>query len=202
VRSAFLIVVGLVIGVMATVGGALAVLLRGGISAKVEPTRAEAVVARKLQRLGIPDRDRQLANPLPDSKEALRAGRSHFADHCAMCHANDGSGQTEMGRNLYPRAPDLRLRDTQELTDGELYSIIEKGVRLSGMPGWGGATEESRRASWQLVHFIRHLPRLMPEEKLEMERLNPKSAEEWREMEEDEAFLKGKEAPLHERRHQ
>src|SRR5204862_3671862 len=114
-------------------------------------------------------------------------------DHCAICHANDGSGKTEMGRNLYPRAPDMRLAATQELTDGELFYIIGNGVRLTGMPGWGDGSEESSRANWHLVAFIRELPRLTPAEKLEMERLNPRSPREWREMQEDEKFLEGSE---------
>jgi hypothetical protein len=86
----------------------------------------------------------------------------------------------------------LRQAETQQLTDGELFYIIENGVRLTGMPGWGDGSEESKRASWHLVTFIRHLPNLTPEEKLEMERLNPKSAEDWRELQEDEEFLQGK----------
>ena len=179
--------------VLGAVGAGMALLLRGGISAKVEPTHAEAVIARKLRSLGIPGKYRQLSNPLSISKEVIEAGRGHFADHCAVCHANDGSGQTQMGRNLYPRAPDLRLAQTQQLGDGELFYIIENGVRLTGMPGWGDGTEEGRRASWHLVHFIRHLSRLTPREKLEMEQINPKSPEEWREMQEDQEFLKGKE---------
>ena len=64
-------------------------------------------------------------------------GRAHFADHCASCHGNDGRGNTEMGRNLYPKAPDMRQSGTQHLSDGELYWIIENGVRLTGMPAWG-----------------------------------------------------------------
>ena len=96
-----------------------------------------------------------------------------------------------MGRNLYPRVPDLRLPPTQQLTDGELFYIIENGIRLTGMPGWGDGSEESGRASWHLVAFIRHLPHLTPAEKLEMDRLRPRSPDEWREMQEDEAFLKG-----------
>src|SRR5207245_11731132 len=150
-------------------------------------------VARRLRRLAIPASSRGLRNRVSPSKETLAAGRAHFADHCAICHANDGSGQTEMGRNLYPRAPDLRLAQTQELSDGELFYIIENGIRLTGMPGWGDGSEKSKRASWHLVAFIRHLPQITSGEKLEMERLNPKSPEEWREMEEDEKFLKGNE---------
>jgi hypothetical protein len=186
-----MVLAGLLVVGLGAIAAATALLFRGGISAKVQPTSVESVLASRLRRLGIPDSFRQLHNPLPSSKQALVAGRVHFADHCAICHANDGSGQTEMGRNLYPRAPDLRLSRTQQLTDGELFYIIENGVRLTGMPGWGDGSEESKRASWHLVMFIRHLPQLAPGEKLEMERLNPKTADEWREMQEDEEFLEG-----------
>jgi hypothetical protein len=181
--------------------GLFALLLRGGISARVEPTHLETLVARRLKTLGIPDRAQHLRNPFPVSMEVLEAGRAHFADHCAICHGNDGSGDTEMGRNLYPRAPDLRLSETQQLTDGELFYIIENGVRLTGMPGWGDGSEESNRASWHLVHFIRHLPKLTREEQMRMERLNPKGPEEWRELQEDEDFLRGAEPTSHESPH-
>jgi mono/diheme cytochrome c family protein len=179
----------LVVLMLGLIVGGLALLMRGGISARVEPTAIEAAVAGKLQRMGIPGSFAKLRNPVTSSKQVLTAGRAHFADHCAICHGNDGSGQTEIGRNLYPRTPDLRLSETQQLTDGEIFYIIENGVRLTGMPAWGDGSEESKRATWHLVTFIRHLPQLTPEEKLEMERLNPKSPDEWREMQEDEKFL-------------
>ena len=116
-----------------------------------------------------------------DSAELQQEARRHFADHCSVCHANDGSGHTPYGEGLYPRPPDLRLPQTQDLTDGELFWIIENGVRFTGMPafsesanqqgagGHGGALD-----TWKLVHFIRHLPRLTAGERMEMERYNPK----------------------------
>lgn len=175
--------------VLAVLGGS--VVLRGGISARAEPTTIEARVARTLRSWAIPDEAREAPNPVPPSPRVLRAGLAHFADHCATCHANDGSGQTELGRSLYPRAPDMRKPATQGLTDGELFYIIENGVRLTGMPAWGRAG--SAEGSWHLVHFIRHLPQLTAEEKAEMEALNPRSPEEWRAREEEEAFLRGAE---------
>ncbi len=178
---------GLLIVVLAVLAGS--VVLRGGISARAEPTSIEARVARALRSWAIPDEAREAPNPIPPSPRVLRAGLAHFADHCATCHANDGSGQTEIGRSLYPRAPDMRKPPTQELTDGELFYIIENGVRLTGMPAWGRAG--SAEGSWHLVHFIRHLPELTAEEKAEMEALNPRSPEEWRAREEEEAFLRG-----------
>jgi mono/diheme cytochrome c family protein len=105
----------------------------------------------------------------------LAEARAHWADHCAVCHGNDGKGKTAIGEHLYPHAPDMTLRGTQALADGELFSIIENGIRLTGMPGWGAGTAESGYESWSLVHLIRHLPELTPEEIATMEALNPKT---------------------------
>jgi Cytochrome C oxidase, cbb3-type, subunit III len=130
-------------------------------------------------------------NPLPLTPDVLTEARAHFSDHCAVCHGNDGKGKTEMGQHLYPRAPDMTLRETQSQSDGELFATIENGVRLTGMPGWGEGTAQSARGSWALVHLIRHLPNITTEELAEMEKLNPKSPEEWKEMQNEENFLEG-----------
>ena len=58
------------------------------------------------------------------------------------------------------------------------------------MPAWGGSDHDGED-SWKLVHFIRHLPGLTFEERKEMEKLNPKGPDEWKEEEEEEKFLKG-----------
>jgi mono/diheme cytochrome c family protein len=131
---------------------------------------------------------------VPESVEGLAEARAHFADHCASCHANNGSGLTPMGQNLYPKAPDMRLADTQGLSDGEIFYVIQNGVRFTGMPAWGSGTPEDEKDSWNLVRFIRHLPSQTPEEIEEMKQLNPKTREELREEEEIRKFLEGGEA--------
>jgi len=172
--------------------GGVAWVRSSGLSARPEPSSLEVRLARMARAVAVDFAAKRAPNPVPASPEALVEGRAHYADHCALCHANDGSGDTALGRRLYPRAPDMRRSATQDLTDGELFHVIENGVRLTGMPGWGG--EVPTEASWKLVHFIRHLPRITPEEILDMERLNPKSPREWREMQEDEQFLGGEPA--------
>jgi len=168
-----------------------------GISAKTPPGRLETAIAPKLRVMAIPRAARDAANPVPASAEVVKAGMEHFADHCAICHANDGSGDTEMGHNLYPRVPDMRLAATQNLSDGELFYIIENGVKLTGMPAWGGDKEHADTASWHLVHFIRHLPKLTEAEIKEMKRLNPKGIEERDQMDPDEFLKGGAVAPAH-----
>jgi hypothetical protein len=87
----------------------------------------------------------------------------------------------------------MRLAATQQMTDGELFYIIQNGIRMSGMPAWGGSDHDAQD-SWKLVHFIRHLRQLTVQERMEMERLNPKSPDEWREEQEEEKFLRGEES--------
>ena len=178
---------------LAVVGGviALAYFVGGGVSALSQPGTVETFIARSVRDMAIawhaPDRQ----NPVPNSDHAVAEGRAHFADHCASCHDNDGSGDTEMGRGLHPRAPDMRLAATQDLSDHQLFYMIENGIRLTGMPGWSTGTPEGEEASWRLVHFIRRLPKLTPEEIEEMEALNPKPPAEVRQQLEEEQFLKG-----------
>lgn len=182
----------LAVGVLVLLGGLLLwSLLRQGFSAHDEPSRLEAWAARKARHWSTPADLRGEENPLPLTPRVLAEARAHWADHCASCHGNDGKGQTELGKHFYPRAPDMTLPATQSLSDGELFSIIENGVRLTAMPGWGDGTAESGYGSWGLVHFVRHLPRLTPEEIAEMEALNPKTPEEWEEMQAEKTFLSG-----------
>lgn len=190
-------VAGLVLAATAALGAGALLVRSSGLSARPEPSPAEARMARMARAFAVGSATRSVRNPVPESTEALAEGRAHFADHCALCHANDGSGDTALGRRLYPRAPDMRLPATQELSDGELFHVIENGIRLTGMPGWGG--EVPPEASWKLVLFIRHLPRITPDEVLDMERMNPKSPAEWKELQGDEEYLGGEpsQAPPH-----
>jgi mono/diheme cytochrome c family protein len=187
------------------------VVIRHGVSARDQPTQGEIFVARRLRHLAIPLSARQMSSPEAMTPATVKAGLEHFADHCAICHANDGSGDTEIGRNLYPKAPDMRREDTQALSDGELFYIIENGIRFTGMPGWGtsgdtvkpGAEaghdtseaghdhEGAGHDTWALVHFIRHLPKLTEAEQQQMKALNPKSPEEWEQEQQIQQFLKG-----------
>ena len=166
------------------------VTIRRGFSARDNPPALEAYVAKTARNLSIPASERHAKNPVAPTAEVLSEARAHFADHCATCHGNDGSGKTQIGQNLYPKAPAMRLLETQNLTDGEVYYVIHNGIRLTGMPAWG--TEEKDEESWKLVLFIRHLPRLTPAEEREMEALNPKGPAEKEEEQEEEQFLNGK----------
>ena len=184
-RGTFLI--ALVAAILGLIASFAAQMLHDGMSARAMPNKLEEYLARHVWRLSIPASARAMPNPVPPSAKSLRDARLHFADHCAVCHANDGSGDAIFGRGLYPKPPDLRLSLTQNRSDGEIFWIIENGVRFTGMPAF--SSHGMQEDSWKLVHFIRHLPQLTAEERMEMSRCNPKGLEDREEEQKEDEFL-------------
>jgi mono/diheme cytochrome c family protein len=147
-----------------------------GLRGQPQPGALETRVARALRALAVPADIK--ARRLPEEAQtydAFWAGMEHYARYCAVCHANDGSGrETPLGSGLFPKPPDLGAAATQQLTDGELFYIIDNGVRFTGMPafGTGESTPAGDRQLWQLVQFVRRLPRITPDELATMEGMN------------------------------
>jgi mono/diheme cytochrome c family protein len=191
------IVIGLlllVIGAVAVGAYSMHIMMERGFSTRTEPSQIEKVLTATIREQAIPSRYETMKNPVSATPEVIHAGMAHWADHCATCHANNGSGDTMNGKLMYPRPPDMRQKDTQEMSDGELYYTIKNGVRLSGMPAFGEPGDDDVD-SWKLVVFIRHLPSLTQSEELEMAKLNPKSPEEREEELQEEEFLRGGSSP-------
>jgi len=187
-----LVIIIVAVALLGLVVAVAASFLHDGLSSRATPTKFENTLARNARHLAIPSNARLAQNPVLDSPEDLRDARLHFADHCAICHANDGSGQSMIGGGLYPKPPDLRLPETQNLTDGELFWIVENGVRFTGMPAFSNGGEHGgMQGSWKLVHFIRHLPHLSVAERIEMERYNPKGPDDRAEEQQENDFLNG-----------
>jgi mono/diheme cytochrome c family protein len=59
--------------------------------------------------MAMPSEAKNQKNAYTATPELMTEARRHFADHCATCHGNDGSGNMSIGRNLYPKAPVMRL---------------------------------------------------------------------------------------------
>lgn len=166
----FLVILAIIVGV-----GLLAYVRMTGLRSQATPGVLETRVARTVRSMAVPSSEKARRNPLASSREAASEGLQHFARYCALCHANNGSGQrSPLGGGLFPKPPDLRSEFTQQLTDGELFYIIENGVRFTGMPafGTGTRTEAGDRQTWELVTFIRKLPSITPDEIGWMESLN------------------------------
>lgn len=147
-----------------------------GLRGQPAPSSVEITIARTVRGFAIPADLKARRIPAGASGESLWLGMEHYARYCALCHANNGSGErTPLGGGLYPKPPDLRAEATQQLTDGELFYIIDNGVRFTGMPafGTGESTPAGDKQLWELVQFVRHMPELTPDEVSEMEGMNP-----------------------------
>lgn len=145
-------------------------------SAKEQPSWLEKTFAQHARNISTPGDAKALRNPRTVTDETMTEAREHWTEHCSVCHGVDGRGDTVIGRGMYPPAPNMNESQTQQKSDGELFYIISNGVRLTGMPGWGGG--DSPEEIWDLVAFIRHLPQLTPEELKHMRELAGQAEEE------------------------
>lgn len=156
--------------------GAVAYVKSTGLRGQPTPGPIETRVSRAVRSLAVPADIKARTLPADVSATSLWLGMEHYAKYCALCHANNGSGErTPLGSGLFPKPPDLRTNLTQDLTDGELFYIIDNGVRFTGMPafGTGESTPAGDKQLWELVQFVRRLPKLTADEIAEMEGMNP-----------------------------
>lgn len=152
-------VVFALLAVIAVATGATGVLYRfvvpGLSSARREPPALEVDVATWLLHQSVGEQDKMRVNPASIDPADVIAGRETFKQKCEGCHAYDGSGRTEIGSGEYPRPPDLRALNITSMLDGEIFYHIRNGIRNTGMPAWQMPDQQL----WQLVAYLRHLPR-------------------------------------------
>lgn len=128
------------------------VLVKSGfLNARNKPSALEYSIANYALRLSIPAEAKNARNPIQMNPAALKDANKYFSENCSVCHANDGSGRTDTAKGLSPEVPDLHAAHVQNLTDGEMFYIINNGVRFTGMPGWDLPKEQI----WKLVLLIR-----------------------------------------------
>jgi len=131
-------------------------------SAAAEPGLMEEYLADRVIDGWVTRKAPTETNPLPATAENLKAGENDYREHCAGCHGLDGSGRNQLEAEFYPPVAKL-VEDTQQMTDGQLYFIIAKGIRYSAMPSF--ETHHKREEIWRFVLWLRHLSRLTPQEK-------------------------------------
>lgn len=78
---------------------------------------------------------------------------SLFKTKCALCHGEDGSGNTPSGKAL--KAKDLRSEETQKKSDAEITEVVTKG--RNKMPAF--AQKLKPEQIQQLVAYVRQLPK-------------------------------------------
>ena len=157
--SRFLAVaLGIVVALIVGAGALYQWLVPGLSSARPEPGPVETEVATWLLHRSVPAEAKARTNPLANDPAEIAAGHDLFSQKCESCHGYDGGGKTEIGSGQYPRPPALQSMDVSSMSDGEIFYHIRNGIRNTGMPAW----QLPDRQIWQLVAYIRHLPRVAP----------------------------------------
>lgn len=98
--------------------------------------------------------------PALDSARAV-AGAGEYDEMCVGCHGAPGVEQSWLGKGMEPEPPDLS-ETVGEWSDGELFWILDHGIKLAGMPGFG--VTHADEDLWNTVAFLRRLPDLSPAE--------------------------------------
>lgn len=108
----------------------------------------------------LPGGDRERSGPdgWPPPADVVERGRVLYAEHCAVCHGDDGQGEPNWTvRNAdgsYPAPPHDSSGHTWHHPDGVLFQIVHDGGARPGMasfpsrmPAWGDVlTDDEIRA--------------------------------------------------------
>jgi mono/diheme cytochrome c family protein len=159
---------GIIFGILLLAAGAAADVYTGSFNTSAEkpPGKMERRFAEFALNRSVARRAPSRKNPLPANAETLRGGLAHFRENCVICHGAPGVDPGEIGQGLNPGAPDLTLPRVQARTDGQLYWLVDEGIRMTGMPAFGPTHGENEL--WQIVAFLRHLPEITEEEKAQL----------------------------------
>jgi mono/diheme cytochrome c family protein len=159
---------GMLFGFVVLLAGAAAAVSAGlfNTAATVPPGKLERRIAQFALDRSVLRRAPKTANPLKPDLEVLRGGMEHYKAMCVSCHGGPGVEASETGDGLNPPAPDLTLGRVQKRTDGELFWLVQGGIRMTGMPAFGLTHKDEE--IWKIVAFVRHLPALSSEEQREL----------------------------------
>ena len=159
---------GMIFAIAALAAGGAAFVWAGlfNTSAMVPPGALERKVAGIALDRSVHRRAPRAESPLKPDPDVLRAGLAHYKAMCVSCHGAPGVDASEAGEGLNPPAPDLSAGKVQKRTDGELFWLVQSGIRMTGMPAFGPTHKDEE--IWKIVAFVRRLPALSPEEQREL----------------------------------
>jgi len=108
----------------------------------------------------VPEEARKVKSPIPLNADASAAGKKLFDRHCAVCHGDDGKGNTDMAESLPKKPADLTRKEMEGLSEGEIFWVVSNGLGKSGMPAFQKKLNDTER--WQVVAFARSLSASKP----------------------------------------
>jgi hypothetical protein len=100
------------------------------------------------------------------SEEQVRKGFEEYDEMCIICHAAPGKAPTDIRQGLQPNPPNL-AETSQQWSGAELFWIIKNGIKMTGMPAFGPTHQDEQ--IWNIVGFVRRLPKISAQEFKAME---------------------------------
>jgi len=150
------VVLGLAVPLLALASGLI------DMSASAAPGLFESTLAPWALDRSVAAHAPTVTNPFAQEADALDVGLDHYRENCVICHGAPRVEPGELAEGLNPPVPRLHENGTQAMSDGDLFWIVKNGVRMTGMPAFGGTHTDEE--IWKIVAFIRHLPSLTPGE--------------------------------------
>ena len=99
-----------------------------------------------------------ISPPGSTSATQLLDGYCSYQRNCAACHGAASVARQQWVNGMEPQPPYL-LDVPQRFTPAQLFGIAKNGIKMTGMPGWGGSMSD--RQIWDVVAWLeagRQLP--------------------------------------------
>ncbi len=112
--------------------------------------------------------------PSLDSPEMVRTGFRYYRGLCVGCHGGPDIPPADIVKNMNPDPPDL-VESAGDWKPNELFWMTKHGIRMTGMPAWGRIYTDDQ--IWEIVAFVRRLPKMSKAEYEMLDRQIPPLAE-------------------------
>jgi mono/diheme cytochrome c family protein len=153
-----------VVAILLVIAGFAGVFIYAGvynIGADAPHSRFVTMALDQLRERAIAHHSRNIAPPADlDRPKRIAAGAGLYGEMCTGCHLGPGTEKSETSQGLYPPAPELARRSDRSAA--QQFWIIKHGVKLSAMPAWGKTHDD--KLIWDMVAFVRALPKLSPQQ--------------------------------------
>jgi mono/diheme cytochrome c family protein len=107
-------------------------------------------------------------NPAAVDDQNFEAGIKLYGQNCAVCHGAADGKESNIAKGLYIKAPQLAKDGVEDDPPAVTYWKIKHGIRFTGMPAFGGLSDDQ---IWQITLFLQHMDGLPPGPKRSWERL-------------------------------
>ena len=98
--------------------------------------------------------------PIPPDDTNLLAGAKVYREQCAVCHGLPDQPRGAIAKGMFPPPPSLFSPDEDVTGDpeGQIYWIVQHGIRLTGMPGFHERLSDTEL--WQVSLLLRKAQQL------------------------------------------